>query len=181
MILQKIILSERNNKKYNLDYKTDYILKQLSQNSISANAYYIQSTIDQNFQHIAEKSLLDNLLFFERKYKNWSGSFKDLSSIQELNYSPHWKIAKVQRILKNGVELELLNNEEILIITDDLNLFGSKKQKPSSFLAIGDYLYLTFINDQYFLAQDLDINGSVLVMDPYNGNILAMVGGTNYK
>ena len=178
---KEIILSDKDNKKYNLDYKTDYIFQQLSQNSISANAYYIQSTIDQNLQFIAEKSLLDNLLFFEKKYKSWSGSFKDLSSIQELNYSPHWNIAQVQRILKNGVELKLLNNEDIVVITDNLNLFGSKKQKPSSFLSSGDYLYLSLINGQYFLAQDIDINGSVLVMDPYNGNILAMVGGTNYK
>jgi penicillin-binding protein 1A len=178
---KEIILSERNNKKYNLDYKTDYILQQISQNSISANAYYIQSTIDQNLQFLAEKSLLDNLLFFEKKYKSWSGSYKDLNTIQELNYSPHWIIAKVQKILNNRVELELLNNRETIVITDDLNLFGSKKQKPSSFLVPGDYLYLTLINDKYFLAQDIDINGSVLVMDPYNGNILAMVGGTNYK
>ena len=64
---KEIILSDRNNKKYNLDYKTDYILQQLSQNSISANAYYIQSTIDQNLQFLAEKSLLDNLLLFGKK------------------------------------------------------------------------------------------------------------------
>jgi penicillin-binding protein 1A len=178
---KEIILSDKNDKKYNLDYKTDYILQQLSQNSISANAYYIQSTIDQNLQFIAEKSLLDNLLFFEKKYKNWSGSFKDLGSIQELNYSPHWKIAKVQKILNKSVELKLLNNEETIVVIDDLNLFGSNKQKPSSFLTLGDYLYLTLINEQYFLAQDIDINGSVIVMDPYNGNILSMVGGTNYK
>src|SRR6056300_1085440 len=178
---KEIILSDKNDMKYNLDYKTDYILQQLSQNSISANAYYIQSTIDQNLQFIAEKSLLDNLLFFEKKYKNWSGSFKDLSLIQELNYSPHWKIAKVQKILKKSVELKLLNNEETVVIIDELNIFGSNKQKPSSFLTLGDYLYLTSINEQYFLAQDIDINGSVIVMDPYNGNILSMVGGTNYK
>ncbi len=178
---KEIILSEKNNKKYNLDYKTDYILKTLSQNSINANAYYIQSTIDQSLQSIAEKSLLDNLLFFERKYKNWSGSFKDLNKIQELNYSPHWNIAKVQKIFKNKVEFKLLSNGNIIEITNDLNLFGPNKEKPSSFLTPGEYLYLTFVDDQYFLAQDIDINGSVLVMDPFNGNILAMVGGTNYK
>ena len=176
-----IVLSERNNKKYQLDYKTDYILQQLSQNSISANAYYIQSTIDQNLQNIAEKSLIDNLLFFERKYKSWSGSFKDLDEIKELNYTPHWMLAKVKKILENGVELKLLNSEEIVVISDELNLFGPKKQKPSSFLIPNDYLYLTIIQGQYFLAQDIDINGSVLVMDPFNGNILAMVGGTNYE
>jgi penicillin-binding protein 1A len=44
-----------------------------------------------------------------------------------------------------------------------------------------NFVYLTLIKDQYYLAQDLDINGSVLIMDPFNGNILAMVGGTNYK
>ena len=90
-------------------------------------------------------------------------------------------LAKVKRILKNGVELKLLNSEEIIVISDELNLFGPKKQKPSSFLVPNHYLYLTKIQGQYFLAQDIDINGSVLVMDPFNGNILAMVGGTNYK
>jgi penicillin-binding protein 1A len=99
---KEIILSKKNIKKYNLDYKTDYILQQLSQNSISSNAFYIQSTIDQNLQNIAEKSLLDNLLSFEKKYKKWSGSFKDINKIQELNYSPHWFIGKVEKIHTNS-------------------------------------------------------------------------------
>ena len=124
---KKIILSDRNNIKYNFDYKSDYIFQQLSQNSISANAYYIQSTIDQNLQFLAEKSLLDNLLLFEKKYKDWSGSYKDLSSIQELNYSPHWSIAKVQKILNNRIELELLDNGKTIVITDDLNLLLSSR------------------------------------------------------
>ena len=178
---KEIILSKKNIKKYNLDYKTDYILQQLSQNSISSNAFYIQSTIDQNLQNIAEKSLLDNLLSFEKKYKKWSGSFKDINKIQELNYSPHWFIGKVEKIHTNSVDFKLINTGEFVKVIDDLNLFGPDKQKPSSFLEIDEYVYLTLIDDQYYLAQDLDINGSVLVMDPFNGNILAMVGGTNYK
>ena len=178
---KEIILSKKNIKKYNLDYKTDYILQQLSQNSISSNAFYIQSTIDQNLQNIAEKSLLDNLLSFEKKYKKWSGSFKDINKIQELNYSPHWFIGIVKKIHTNSVDFKLLNTGEVVKVIDDLNLFGPDKQKPSSFLALDEYVYLTLIDDQYYLAQDLDINGSVLVMDPFNGNILAMVGGTNYK
>ena len=68
---EKIIVSERNNKKYQLDYKTDFILNSLNNSTKDANnAFYIQSTINQNIQKIAEKSLLDNLLLFEKNIKN---------------------------------------------------------------------------------------------------------------
>ena len=35
--------------------------------------------------------------------------------------------------------------------------------------------------DRIRLCQPVKINGAVVVMDPFNGNILAMVGGVNYK
>ena len=38
-------------------------------NSFNENAFYIQSTINQSLQKISEKSLIDNLALFERKYK----------------------------------------------------------------------------------------------------------------
>ena len=63
----KIELSQRNNKKYKSDYKTDFILNYLNSNSFNENAFYIQSTIDQRLQKISEKSLLDNLALFEKK------------------------------------------------------------------------------------------------------------------
>ena len=59
----------KNNKKYKSDYKTDFILNYLNANSFNENSFYIQSTIDQTLQKISEKSLLDNLALFERKYK----------------------------------------------------------------------------------------------------------------
>ena len=60
----KIELSPRNNKKYKSDYKTDFIFNNLNLNSFDENAFYIQSTIDQNLQRISEKSLIDNLALF---------------------------------------------------------------------------------------------------------------------
>ena len=45
-----IELSKKNNKKYKLDYKTDFILNYLNSKSFNENAFYIQSTIDQNLQ-----------------------------------------------------------------------------------------------------------------------------------
>ncbi len=178
---EKIVVSERNNKKYQLDYKTDFILESLKKtSSFSNNAYYIQSNINQNIQKIAEKSLLDNLLLYEKKYKEWNGSYKNLNDIKKSDYGNNWGIGKVLKLNNDSVEVELIENGQKIILKNEFNKFGLKKQLPTDFLAISEYVYITKINNNYILGQKLEINGSVLVMDPYNGNILAMVGGTSY-
>ena len=181
-IKEKIIVSKRNNEKYKLDYKTDFILDNLNKSIKNVNnAFYIQSTINQKIQRIAEKSLLDNLLLFEKKYKNWNGSFSTLKDIQATDYQENWEIAKVLKINTNDVELLLISDESIILIKNELNYFGPKKEKPTEFLNINDYVFVTNIQRNYILCQQLEINGAVVVMDPFNGNILSMVGGVNYK
>ena len=181
-IKEKIIVSKRNNEKYKLDYKTDFILDNLNKSIKNVNnAFYIQSTINQKIQRIAEKSLLDNLLLFEKKYKNWNGSFSTLKDIQATDYQENWEIAKVLKINTNDVELLLISDESIILIKNELNYFGPKKEKPTEFLNINDYVFVTNIQGNYILCQQLEINGAVVVMDPFNGNILSMVGGVNYK
>ena len=66
----------------------------LNTNSFNENAFYIQSTIDQSLQKISEKSLIDNLALFERKYRAWEGSYNNLEDISKIN-NEHWQIAKV--------------------------------------------------------------------------------------
>ena len=181
-IKEKIIVSKRNNEKYKLDYKTDFILDNLNKSIKNVNnAFYIQSTINQKIQRIAEKSLLDNLLLFEKKYKNWNGSFSTLKDIQATDYQENWEIAKVLKINANDVELLLISDESIVLIKNELNYFGPKKEKPTDFLNINDFVFVTNIQGNYILCQQLEINGAVVVMDPFNGNILSMVGGVNYK
>ena len=181
-IEEKIIVLERDNKKYQLDYKTDFILDNLSKSIRDVNnAFYIQSTINQKIQKIAEKSLIDNLLLFERKYKKWNGSFSSLKEIQDTDYQRNWEIAKVLKINESDLVLNLISDESEILIENRLNYFGTKKEKPTNFLNINDYVFVSNIQNNYILCQPLEINGAVVVMDPYNGNILSMVGGVNYK
>ena len=181
-IEEKIIVLERDNKKYQLDYKTDFILDNLSKSIRDVNnAFYIQSTINQKIQKIAEKSLIDNLLLFERKYKKWNGSFSSLKEIQDTDYQRNWEIAKVLKINESDLVLKLISDESEILIENRLNYFGTKKEKPTNFLNINDYVFVSNIQNNYILCQPLEINGAMVVMDPYNGNILSMVGGVNYK
>ena len=175
----KIELSQRNNKKYKSDYKTDFILNYLNSNSFNENAFYIQSTIDQRLQKISEKSLLDNLALFERKYRKWEGSYKNLDDILKID-NEHWLIAKVVDIKTNLIKLSILNTGETITLNEDNNLYGPNKVPPKNYLSLNDYIFVTNINNSFYLVQLHKINGSVIIMDPFNGDIVSMVGGVNY-
>ncbi len=175
----EIELYEKNNKKYKSDYKTDFILNYLSENSFNENAFYIQSTIDQTLQKISEKSLLDNLALFERKYRKWSGSFKNLEDIFKFNNN-HWHIAKVISKNPNKTKLSIINSGEMIILNNENNLYGPEKISPETYLSIDDYIFVTNIDNFFYAVQLHEINGSVIIMDPFNGNIVSMVGGVNY-
>ena len=175
----KIELSQRNNKKYKSDYKTDFILNYLNSNSFNENAFYIQSTIDQRLQKISEKSLLDNLALFEKKYRKWEGSYKNLDDILKID-NKHWHVAKVVDKKINLIKLTILNTGETITLNEDNNLYGPNKVPPKNYLSLNDYIFVTDINNSFYSVQLHKINGSVIIMDPFNGDIVSMVGGVNY-
>ena len=176
----KIDLSQKNIKKYKADYKTDFILNYLNSNSYNENAFYIQSTIDQSLQKISEKALINNLALFEKKYRDWKGSYNNLDTISKLD-NEHWEIAKVLEKNTNSVKLNIINTGDIISLDNDKNLYGPKKSSPNTFLNINDYIFVTNINNISYIVQPHEINGSVLIMDPFNGDIVSMVGGVNYN
>ena len=175
----EIKLHQRDNKKYKSDYKTDFILNYLSSNSFNQNAFYIQSTIDQNLQKISEKSLIDNLAIFEKKYRNWSGSYKNLEDILKFN-NDHWFISKVISKNSNLIELSIINSDKVIFLNKDNNLYGPNKIPPQDYLNLNDYIFVTNIDESFYAVQTHEINGSIIIMDPFNGDIVSMVGGVNY-
>ena len=46
---------------------------------------------------------------------------------------------------------------------------------------IGDILFVKRENNKWKLKQYPRVNGGIVVLDPFNGNVLALVGGFNYK
>ncbi len=176
----EIVLSKKNNKKYKSDYKTDYILNYLNSNAFNESAFYIQSTIDQQLQKLSEKSLIDSLSLFEKKYRNWEGSYKTLDSILKFK-NDHWHIAKVVAKKSKTVDLLIVNSGETISINEENNLYGLKKISPINYLNLNEFVFITNIDGTFYTVQTHEINGSVIIMDPFNGDIVAMVGGVNYN
>ena len=152
----------------------------LDSNLFNQNAFYIQSTINQRLQKISEKSLIDNLALFEKKYRNWNGSYKSLEDIMKYK-NDHWNIAKVISKNSNYIEISIFNSEKIIKLNIEKNLYGPNKVSPNTYLNLNDYLFVTNINDFFYAVQLHEINGSVIIMDPFNGDIVSMVGGVNYN
>ena len=167
-------------KKYKKTYNTDLILNEIKNlNKNKENAYYIQSTINPKIQKISEKALLDSLGLFEKKYRKWEGSFKE--ELKEINtdYLSHWIEGKVVNKNKNKIILKVKDKEIDLNL--DINKYGIEKKSPLFFLEEGDFVYLSLIDNNYHLMQPLKINGSLVVLNPFNGNILSLVGGVSYS
>ncbi len=120
------------------------------------------------------------MALFERKYKNWTGSYKKLEDILKFE-NDHWHIAKVKSKSLNLIELSIINSDESISLIVSDNLYGPNKISPDKYLNLNDYLFVTNINDSFYAVQLHEINGAVIIMDPFNGDIISMVGGLNYK
>ena len=175
----KIELTKRNIRKYKSDYKTDFILNYLNSNSFNENAFYIQSTIDQSLQKISEKSLIDNLALFEKKYRKWEGSYKNLDEILKFK-NDYWNIGKVIVKNSNFIKILIVDTDKIITLNNNDNLYSPKKISPIDYLDLNDYIFVSEIDNNFYTVQLHKINGSVIIMDPFNGDIISMVGGVNY-
>ena len=74
----------------------------------------------------------------------------------------------------------IVNTGETINLYENLNLYGPNKTLPNIYLNLNDFLFVTEINDSFYAVQLHKINGSVIIMDPFNGNIVSMVSGVNY-
>ena len=170
-------ISNYNIKKYYKSYDTDFIIKDIKKLSIDEDrAYYVQSTINPYLQNLSEKSLLDSLALFEKKYRDWNGSFKH--PITDRYYLKHWKEAQI--ISKDSSSIKFIVEGEIKKLTIKDNLYGPNKISPLLYLNKNDYFYVTEDNNKFIVVQPPKINGAMVVLNPFNGNILSLVGGVNY-
>jgi len=110
-----------------------------------------------------------------RNYKDWTKNLKEIS----LENSIGWKLAIVKKINKFETEIETIDNKIGFI---NLKNISWTKKEFSKIFKIGDVIYVKNIKDNdYDLKQIPSVNGSVVVMNPYNGRVYAMSGGFSFK
>ena len=181
---KKIFLEDA---RYYVEDVRKFIIEKYGFDKVYKQGFNIKSPLNLNLQSIATKSLRDGLVDYDKrkgwrgplsnkKYKsNWSNEVKKY----KLENSIGWDLAIIKKINQNFIEIETNKKVKGVIKFNELNWI--KEQNKQNF-KIGDIIYVKKIRENLFSLMQLpNVNGGIIVMDPFTGRILAMSGGFSFK
>jgi len=185
-----IQIIKRDNKKFvGADYFYEEIRKKLFLNygieTLYSEGLIIKTSLDTNLQNLAEKSLINGLLKYD-KNQGWRGpignldeynlKFKDVIK-KIINPLPDkWFLAKVDKV--DSTKLFLSSNKFI-------NFEVDLRLEPNKWLVNGkfkknDILFVEKQKSIFTIRQVPNANGAIIVIDPFSGDVLAMSGGFSF-
>ena len=184
--LKKIKNKYAEDAKYYVEDVRKFIVDKYGFNKVYKQGFNIKSPINLELQSIASKVLRDGLITYDKrrgwrgalvntKYKkNWYKKFSDL----KLEKSIGWELAIIKKINKFEVDIETESKQNGKIDYEDI--LWTKKEF-SEILKEGDVVYVQKNEEKFSLRQLPLANGSIVVIHPFTGRVLALTGGFSFK
>ncbi|UZF93514.1 penicillin-binding protein 1A [Bosea sp. NBC_00550] len=161
----------------------------------------VRATVDPKTQLMARKALVDGLVRFDEA-RGWRGAIQKLdvgrdwgAAIGELpvlgDVSP-WRLAVVLDVNGDSAKLGLhplrdnaghLNKERQTVTLAAEGIKWTRRARVSQAVSVGDVVYIEPMDTRPGFArlrQLPEVNGAIVVMDPFSGRVLAMVGGFSH-
>jgi len=186
-----IQIYDRDNKSFvGGDYFYEEIRKKLFLNygieTLYSEGLIIKTSLNTDLQNLAEESLINGLIQYD-KNQGWRGVIGNLSeynlklqnAIKRINnpFPNKWFLAKIEKVSTAKIFISSINLENIEI---DLNLQSNKWLINKKFKK-NDLLFIEKYNSSYVVRQIPNVNGAIIVIEPFSGDILAMSGGFSFK
>jgi len=172
------------------DYFYEEIRKELFNNfgkeKLYSEGFVIKTALDSSMQKNANLSLIEGLIEFEKR-KGWNGFIENTNLDNFLNnkshyinsnpFFPKWKTVIIDKVYQKKLIVFDLNKNKLEIDLDNesnnwlLNVTFNK----------GDVIYVQKKNNSYIINQEPKVNGAIIVLDPYTGDVLALSGGYSFK
>ena len=115
------------------------------------------------------------------KNKNWQKKILQF----KLDPTLKWKLAEITSIEKNKIIFKTVdkNKKNIngVLNFKDIRWSIPKKKSINDIHKIGDIIFIKKEKNFWKLKQYPKVNGGIVVLDPFSGNVLALVGGFNFK
>jgi penicillin-binding protein 1A len=181
---KKIFLEDT---RYYVEDIRKYVIEKFDYEKVYKQGLNINTPINLNLQKIATQSLRDGLISYDKR-KGWRGAILNKKNSNNwtnnlekfrLEKSINWELAIIKKIEKFFIEIETDNKLKGIIKYK--NISWTKKEFNELF-EIGDIVYVESINKDVFALRQLpEINGGIVVMDPFTGRVVALSGGFSFK
>jgi len=188
----EILLKKRKNffiedaRYYVEDIRKD-VIKKFGFDKVYKQGLNINTPINLNLQKIATESLRKGLVSYDKR-KGWRGALSNKKVSNnwahgldkfKLEKSLNWNLAIIKKINKFTLEIETENKINGIIKYENISW---TKKEFNKLVKIGDVVYVENLKDNIFSLRQLpEINGGILVMDPFTGRVLALSGGFSFK
>ena len=153
----------------------------------------IRTPLNIDYQIQAIKSLRRGIENYDRRH-GWRGVITNKiknqnwkNKIEKIKLDPtlNWQFAEIIEINNSQIKFVILNNKKNNIsgILTDKNLKWTipKKKLIGDVYNIGDIIFVKKENNYWSLKQYPKVNGGIIVLDPYSGDVKALVGGFDFK
>ncbi|MBO6485210.1 MAG: PBP1A family penicillin-binding protein [Pelagibacteraceae bacterium] len=164
--------------------KTDYGFEKLYSEGLS-----ISTPLDGKYQITALNSLRFGIEKYDKRHgwrgpisnifkdKNWKNVINDIKIDETLN----WEIVQILKVDNYISEIKFINTNKIAKMPFE-NLEWTRKKDFINLFEIGDLIFVKKTKSNIWTLKQLPlINGGIVVMDPHNGKVKALVGGYSFK
>ena len=164
--------------------KEQYGFKKLYSEGLS-----IRTPLDVNYQIQAIVSLRKGIEAYDRRH-GWRGpitnkvknsDWEKIANNLRIDPTLNWKKAEILTINENGISFKTLKGFQDNIPLRKLKWAIPNKKNIFDKFKVGDIIFVKKENNIWDLKQYPKVNGGIVVIDPYNGNVKALVGGFNFK
>ncbi len=172
------------------DYYYEEIRKELfkkyGKEKLYSEGLIIKTALDSEIQEKANLSLIEGLIEYQKK-QGWTGLIENTTLENFLNkkqeyknknpFYPNWQEVIIDSVNKTNIEVYNLSKEKLIVNLDNQYnewLLNEKFIK-------GDVIYIEKNNKDYIINQEPQVNGAIIVLDPYSGDILALSGGYSFN
>ena len=115
------------------------------------------------------------------KDKNWEKKLKKF----KLDPTLKWEFAEIVGLNDLVIKFKIINknkkNVDGTLSKNNVKWTLAKNQLISTKYKIGDIIFVKRENNYWSLKQYPKVNGGIVILDPFNGNVKALAGGFNYK
>jgi len=192
LINEKILLKKRKkifleDTRYYVEDIRKNVIEKFNYDKVYKHGLNIKTPMNLNLQKIATLSLRNGLISYDKR-KGWRGPIskkkysnnwnKGLEKFK-LEKSINWDLAIIKKVEKFTAEIETENNLKGFINYENISW---TKKEFSELFEPGDIVYVEKITKNNFALRQLpEINGGIVVIDPFTGRVLALSGGFSFK